>query len=61
MRDLIELAGIEEGYRVLDIATGTGEPAITAAKKVGDKGYVLATAYLHRCCLLQSGGPTPWV
>lgn len=40
---LIELAGIEEGYRVLDIATGTGEPAITAAKKVGDKGYVLAT------------------
>jgi ubiquinone/menaquinone biosynthesis C-methylase UbiE len=39
---LIELAKIEEGNRVLDIATGIGEPAITAAKKVGAKGYVLA-------------------
>jgi ubiquinone/menaquinone biosynthesis C-methylase UbiE len=38
---LVELAGIEEGYRILDIATGIGEPAITAAKKVGAKGYVL--------------------
>jgi ubiquinone/menaquinone biosynthesis C-methylase UbiE len=38
---LVELAGIDEGYRVLDIATGIGEPAITAAKKVGAKGYVL--------------------
>ena len=39
---LIELAKIEEGNRVLDIATGIGEPAITVAKKVGVKGYVLA-------------------
>jgi len=27
----------------MDMATGIGEPAITAAKKVGAKGYVLAT------------------
>lgn len=40
---LVELAEVEEGNRVLDIATGIGEPAITAAKKVGAKGYVLAT------------------
>jgi ubiquinone/menaquinone biosynthesis C-methylase UbiE len=40
---LVELAEIKEGDRVLDIATGIGEPAITAAKKVGTKGYVLAT------------------
>ena len=38
---LVELAGIKEEYRILDIATGIGEPAITAAKKVGAKGYVL--------------------
>jgi ubiquinone/menaquinone biosynthesis C-methylase UbiE len=40
---LVELAEIKQGDRVIDIATGTGEPAITAAKKVGVEGYVLAT------------------
>lgn len=40
---LVELAGIKTGQRVLDIATGIGEPAITACRKVGDSGYVLAT------------------
>ncbi len=38
---LVELAGIQEGERVLDLATGYGEPAITAALKVGKQGYVL--------------------
>ncbi|MGH9913144.1 MAG: class I SAM-dependent methyltransferase [Nitrososphaeraceae archaeon] len=42
-RRLIELAEIKPGSKVLDIATGIGEPAITAAKKVGDGGHVLAT------------------
>ncbi len=40
---LIELAEIKQGDRIIDIATGIGEPAITAAKKVGIEGYVLAT------------------
>src|SRR5919205_2410478 len=40
---LVELAEIKKGDRVIDIATGIGEPAITAAKKVGVEGYVLAT------------------
>ena len=31
---LIELAGIRPGHRVLDIATGIGEPAISTAKIV---------------------------
>ena len=35
-RRLIELAEIKPGSRVLDIATGIGEPAITAAKYVGN-------------------------
>ena len=40
---LIELAEIKPGQRVLDIATGIGEPSITAAKVVGTAGHVLAT------------------
>lgn len=40
---LVELAGIKSGQRVLDVATGIGEPALTACRMVGDSGYVLAT------------------
>jgi ubiquinone/menaquinone biosynthesis C-methylase UbiE len=40
---LIELAKIKPGQRVLDVATGIGEPSISAAKVVGTKGHVLAT------------------
>jgi ubiquinone/menaquinone biosynthesis C-methylase UbiE len=39
---LIELADIKQGSKVLDIATGIGEPSITAAKLVGKNGQVLA-------------------
>jgi ubiquinone/menaquinone biosynthesis C-methylase UbiE len=40
---LVELAEVKEGQRVLDIATGIGEPALTACRKIGDSGYLLAT------------------
>lgn len=40
---LVELAEVETGQRVLDIATGIGEPALTARRKIGDSGYLLAT------------------
>jgi SAM-dependent methyltransferase len=40
---LIELAEIKPGRRVLDVATGIGEPSITVAKVVGTGGHVLAT------------------
>jgi enediyne biosynthesis protein CalE5 len=40
---LVELARIKQGDRVLDIATGSGEPAVTAARKVGPNGLVVAT------------------
>ena len=47
---LVELAEIKCGQKVLDIATGIGEPAITAARKLAGSGnnidgtgYVLAT------------------
>lgn len=39
---LVELARVEEGSRVLDVATGIGEPALTAARRAR-KGRVLAT------------------
>jgi ubiquinone/menaquinone biosynthesis C-methylase UbiE len=42
-RRLIELAEIKPGSRVLDVATGIGEPAITAATQVGNNGHILAT------------------
>jgi ubiquinone/menaquinone biosynthesis C-methylase UbiE len=42
-RRLIELAIIKIGSKVLDISTGIGEPAITAAREVGNTGQVLAT------------------
>jgi ubiquinone/menaquinone biosynthesis C-methylase UbiE len=40
---LVELAHIKAGDKILDIATGIGEPAITGAKRVGGKGHVVAT------------------
>ena len=40
---LVELAKIKPGDQVLDIATGSGEPGITAARKVGASGGVIAT------------------
>jgi enediyne biosynthesis protein CalE5 len=40
---LVELAEIKSGDRVLDIATGIGEPAVTAAKRVKPNGKVIAT------------------
>jgi enediyne biosynthesis protein CalE5 len=40
---LVELARIKPGDRVLDIATGSGEPGLTAARKVGANGLIVAT------------------
>jgi ubiquinone/menaquinone biosynthesis C-methylase UbiE len=39
---LAELAEIKPGFNVLDIATGIGEPALTAAKQVGNTGRIFA-------------------
>jgi len=40
---MIEMAGVRPGDRVLDIAAGAGEPAVTLARRVGQEGSVLAT------------------
>src|SRR5665647_312450 len=46
---LVELAGVQSGSRVLDVAAGYGEPALTAARKAGPEG---------RVCLLYTS-PSP--
>ena len=40
---LVELAGVRPGSRVLDVAAGNGEPALTAARRAGPEGRVVAT------------------
>ncbi len=38
---MLELCGVSSGHRLLDIASGTGEPAISAAHLVGSSGQVI--------------------
>ncbi len=42
---LVELACIAPGQRVLDIASGLGEPSFTAARRVGPNGLVLGVDF----------------
>jgi SAM-dependent methyltransferase len=42
-RRMLDLARIRPGHRVLDVAAGAGEPAVSAAERAGPGGYVLAT------------------
>jgi ubiquinone/menaquinone biosynthesis C-methylase UbiE len=44
---MLDLAGIGPGKRVLDLATGRGEPAIRAAHRVAPNGYVLGVDPAH--------------
>lgn len=39
----IEAAGIGAGMRVLDLASGAGQPALSIAREIGGDGQVLAT------------------
>lgn len=39
---MLELADIRDGDRVLDVAAGTGDQTILAARRVGPTGFVLA-------------------
>lgn len=40
---MLDLAQVRPGHRVLDVATGIGEPALSAARRVGSDGSVVAT------------------
>src|SRR5919109_2579856 len=64
---MVELAGVEPGSRVLDVAAGYGEPSLTAAAVAGAEGKVVATdispemlAY-GRERAAAARPPKPWV
>ncbi len=40
---MLDMAKVNKGHRVLDVAAGAGEQSVTAAKRVGPNGYILAT------------------
>ena len=40
---MLDMAGVGPGSRVLDVAAGAGEQTISAARRVGESGEVLAT------------------
>jgi len=40
---MLDMAGIKEGSRVLDVAAGAGDQTISVAKRIGPSGHVLAT------------------
>src|SRR5215467_4093711 len=41
--EMLRAAGLKAGYHVLDLAAGTGDQSLLAARKVGPGGMVLAT------------------
>ncbi|SPE34935.1 Metalloid methyltransferase [Burkholderiales bacterium] len=40
---MLDLAGVQAGSRVLDVAAGAGDQTLQAAARVGPRGHVLAT------------------
>jgi len=40
---MLDMAQVGPGARVLDVAAGAGEQSVAAARRVGPRGYVLAT------------------
>ncbi len=40
---MFDMTGVQKGSRVLDVAAGAGEQTLSAARRVGPSGYVLAT------------------
>ena len=55
---LIEQVGLRDGYVVLDAATGTGEPGLSAAALVGS-GRVIGTANEKSATKDRKGGGLP--
>ncbi len=52
---LLDMAGIELGDRVLDVAAGAGQQSIQAARRVGRSGLVLATDISANILALAAG------
>ena len=41
--EMLDLAGVQAGLHVLDVAAGAGDQTLSAARRVGSQGHVLAT------------------
>jgi SAM-dependent methyltransferase len=52
---MLDLAGVGEGDRVLDVAAGAGGQTLTAARRVGPAGAVLATDISPRILEFAAG------
>ena len=46
---VLDAAGVDQGCRVLDVATGTGEAALAIAPVIGASGILLARILLPPC------------
>jgi len=42
---MLDMCDIKEGSRVLDVAAGAGEQTLAVARRIGEKGHVLATDF----------------
>jgi ubiquinone/menaquinone biosynthesis C-methylase UbiE len=47
---MLDLAGLQTGHRVLDVAAGTGGQTVLAARRVGPSGYVFWQQTFLRPC-----------
>src|SRR5579872_6595236 len=52
---LVEYARPKPGMKVLDLASGTGEPAISVAERVGSEGHVTALDLSSELLQIASG------
>lgn len=61
---ILRLAEVSSGQTLLDIAAGTGEPAIPAARAVGPTGRVIATDLVDEMLAFareKASRAGPWV
>ena len=50
---MLDMAGVQSGSRVLDVAAGTGDSSLMAARRVGPTGYVLGVDFSASMVVLQ--------
>lgn len=58
---MLDLAGLRPGLRLLDLASGRGEPCLRAAERVGPEGHVLAVEAVEALSAMTRAKVTPAV
>jgi ubiquinone/menaquinone biosynthesis C-methylase UbiE len=54
---MLDVADVQLGHRVIDVAAGAGGQTLATARRVGQTGYVLATNLSP--AILEYGSKTP--